>query len=143
MRYLLDNSAGTSSTYTRAIDNGIVTGFANVESVFSLSPQAHASLYANWAIAQYIDGTGVTAAAAYSNPSWNYRDVLPRAMNLTTGYPLKIRALLPTAPVSVVLRGGAASFIRFRVNAGVTAQVTPAPGVTASTKVRYTLVRTF
>jgi hypothetical protein len=143
MRYLLDNSAGTSSSYTRAIDNGVITGFANVQNVFSLSPQMHANLYANWAIAQYVDGTGLTSAAAYSNPSWNYRSVLPNAMNLTTGYPLKIRALLPTAPVSIVLRGGAASFIRFRVNAGVTAQVTPAPGVTASTKVRYSLVRTF
>jgi hypothetical protein len=143
MRYLLDNSAGQSSTYTRAIDNGIVTGFANVQGVFSISPQVHANLYANWAIAQYVDGTGLATAAAYSNPSWNFRSVLPNAMNLTTGYPLKIRALLPTAPVSVLLRGGAASFIRFRVNAGITAQVTPAPGVTASTKVRYTLVRTF
>ena len=143
MRYLLDNSVGQSSTYTRAIDNGTVTGFANVENVFSISPQVHANMYANWAVAQYVDGTGLPTGATFSNPSWDFRSVLPNAMNVTTGYPLKIRALLPTAPVSIVLRGGAASFIRFRVNAGATAQITPGPGVTASTKVRYTLVRTF
>jgi len=46
-------------------------------------------------------------------------------------------------PVSVALRGGAASFIRFRVNAGLTAQVTPANEIAASTLVTYALVRTF
>ena len=142
LRYMLDQSPGTSSTYTRAIDNGTITGFANVENVFSLSASSLAALYQSWAIAQYVDGTGITAAAAYSNPSWNYRSVLPNALGLQT-YPLKVRPITPNVPVNVVLRGGASSYIRFRVNAGVTGQITPANNNPASTAVVYYLVRTF
>lgn len=142
MRYLLDNTTGTQATFSRAIDNGAVTGFANLSNVFSTSLPALASTYQSWAIAQYVDGTGVSSNPAYANPSWNYRSVLPNALSLTS-YPLRIRPLTPAVPVSVALRGGAASFIRFRVNAGLTAQVTPANEIAASTLVTYALVRTF
>jgi len=142
MRYLLDNTTGTQSTFSRAIDNGVVSGFANLSNVFSTSLPALASTYQSWAIAQYVDGTGVSSNPAYANPSWNYRSVLPNALSLTS-YPLRIRPLTPAVPVSVALRGGAASFIRFRVNAGLTAQVTPANEIAASTLVTYALVRTF
>jgi hypothetical protein len=142
MRYLLDNTTGTPATFSRAIDNGVVTGFANLSNVFSTSLPALASTYQSWAIAQYVDGTGVSSNPAYSNPSWNYRSVLPNALGLTS-YPLRIRPLTPAVPVSVALRGGAASFIRFRVNAGLTAQITPANEIAASTLVTYALVRTF
>ena len=143
MRYLLDNTTGPQYTFSRAIDNGVVSGFANLSNAFSTSLPALASTYQSWAIAQYVDGTGLSSIPAYANPSWNYRSVLPNALGLTGGYPLKTRPLLPTAPVSVSLRGGAASFIRFRVNAGLTAQITPANGIAASTLVTYSLVRTF
>jgi hypothetical protein len=143
MRYLLDNTTGTQSTFSRAIDNGVVTGFANVANVFSLSLPALANTYQSWAIAQYVDGTGVTSNPAYSNPSWNFRSVIPNALGLSGGYPLRIRPLLPATPVSVVLRGGAAAYIRLRVNAGITAQIMPANGITASTAVTYVLIRTF
>ena len=142
MRYLLDNTTGPQYTFSRAIDNGVVTGFANLSNVFSTSLPALASTYQSWAIAQYVDGTGVSSNPAYSNPSWNYRSVLPNALSLAS-YPLRIRPLTPAAPVSVALRGGAASFIRFRVNAGLTGQITPANGIAASTLVTYALVRTF
>jgi hypothetical protein len=142
MRYLLDNTTGPQYTFSRAIDNGVVTGFANLSNVFSISLPALASTYQSWAIAQYVDGTGVSSNPAYSNPSWNYRSVLPNALSLAS-YPLRIKPLTPAVPVSVVLRGGAASFIRFRVNAGLTGQITPANGIAASTLVTYALVRTF
>jgi hypothetical protein len=142
MRYLLDNTTGPQYTFSRAIDNGVVTGFANLSNVFSTSLPALAGTYQSWAIAQYVDGTGVSSNPAYSNPSWNYRSVLPNALGLAS-YPLRIRPLTPTVPVSVALRGGAASFIRFRVNAGLTAQVTPANEIAASTLVTFALVRTF
>jgi hypothetical protein len=121
---------------------GVVTGFANLSNVFSTSLPALASTYQSWAIAQYVDGTGVSSKPAYSNPSWNYRSVLPNALSLAS-YPLRIRPLTPAVPVSVALRGGAASFIRFRVNAGLSGQITPANGIAASTLVTYALVRTF
>jgi hypothetical protein len=143
MRYLLDNTTGPQYTFSRAIDNGVVSGFANLSNAFSTSLPALAASYQSWAIAQYVDGTGLSSIPAYANPSWNYRSVLPNALGLTGGYPLKTRPLLPTAPVSVSLRGGAASFIRFRVNAGLTAQITPANGIAGSTLVTYALVRTF
>src|ERR1035437_9604406 len=142
MRYLLDNTTGTQATFSRAIDDGVVSGFANLSNVSSTSLPALASTYQSWAIAQYVDGTGVSSNPAYSNPSWNYRSVLPNALSLTS-YPLRIRPLTPAVPVSVALRGGAASFIRFRVNAGLTAQITPANEIAASTLVTFALVRTF
>ncbi len=142
LRYLLDQSPGTSATYTRAIDNGVVTGFANLENVFALAPSGLTALYQSWAIAQYVDGTGLPAAAAYSNPSWNFRSVLPNALNLQA-YPLKVRQIATGIPASFALRGGAAAYLRFRVSAGLTGQITPANNNPASTAVGYFLVRTF
>jgi hypothetical protein len=89
-----------------------------------------------------VDGTGLSSVPAYSNQSWNFRSVLPPAIPVAT-YPLKVRSLTPAIPVSVSLRGGAVSFIRFRVNAGITGQVMPLSGLVASTAVNYALVRTF
>ncbi|MFI5246081.1 MAG: hypothetical protein ACHQQR_12690, partial [Gemmatimonadales bacterium] len=143
MRYLLDNTTGQQSTYSRAIDNGVVSGFANVASAFSLPLPAVSSTAWSWAIAQYVDGTGLSANPAYSNPSWNFRSVVPNALGLVGGYPLAVRALLPSAPATRALRGGAALYMRFRVNAGVTAQVMPPSGNAASTLVSFALVRTF
>jgi hypothetical protein len=143
MRYLLDQSPGTSATYTRAIDNGVVTGFANLTNVFSSTPAGLATMYQSWAIAQYLDGTGVSTNPVYSNPSWDLRTVLPNALFVAGGFPIKTRRLLTGAPVSVGLRGGATSYMRFRVSSGLTAQVTPINGNTAATNVTYALVRTF
>ncbi len=142
LRYLLDQAPGTQSANTRAIDNGTVSGFANLESVFSLTPAALATTYNYWAIAQYVDGTGISSNPFYSNPSWNFRSVLPNALGLTA-FPLGIRTLTQNTPIALVLRGGAAAYIRFRVNAGLTGQITPSNGIVASTAVRYALIRTF
>jgi hypothetical protein len=143
MRYMLDHTAtGQESMYSRAIDNGVVPGFANVANVFSMSPPALATTYQSWAIAQYVDGTEPLSLAAYSNPSWNFRDVVTKVFDLGT-YPLVTRPLLPGSPVAITLRGGGASYMRFRVNAGVTGQITPTGNITAGTSVTYALVRTF
>lgn len=143
MRYLLDGTTGPQYTFTRAIDNGVVSGFANVSNVFSISLPTLASTYNSWAIAQYIDGTGITSNLAYSNQSWNFRSVLPNALALQGNYPLLTRPLLPTFPANIALRGGGASYMRFRINAGLTAQITPLNNNPASTLVTYALVRTF
>ena len=143
MRYLLDNTTGDQAAFSRAIDNGVVSGFANVSSVFSLPPAALAAAYQSWAIAQYVDGTGLSSNAAYSNPSWNFRDVIAKAFGLGT-FPLKIRPLLCRQHrYRSFCAADRASYIRFRVNAGSTAQITPTNGVVASTNVGYWLVRTF
>ncbi len=143
MRYMLDHTAtGAQYTYSRAIDNGVVPGFANVSNVFSMSLPTLATTYQSWAIAQYVDGTGLTSNTAYSNPSWNFRSVIDGIFNLSE-YQLLTRQLLPATPVSVALRGGGASYMRFRVNSGVTAQIVPTGNVVASTAVTYALVRTF
>ena len=142
MRYILDQSPGVQATYTRAIDNAVVTGFANLENVFSLTPAALASSYQSWAIAQYLDGTGVSSNPIYSNPSWDMRTVIPNALFFST-FPMKTRRLLTGSPVSIGLRGGAATYLRFRVSAGLTAQVTPINGNTAPPNITYALIRTF
>ena len=143
MRYMLDHTAaGAQYTFSRAIDNGLVPGFANVSNVFSMSLPTLATTYQSWAIAQYVDGTGLSSNTAYSNPSWNFRSVIDGIFNLSE-YELATRPLLPATPVSVALRGGGASYMRFRVNSGVTAQIVPTGNVVASTAVTYALVRTF
>ena len=143
MRYMLDHTAaGTQASYSRSIDNGLVSGFANLSNVFSMSLPTLASTYQSWAIAQYVDGTGLTSNAAYSNPSWNFRSAIAGVFNQST-YALFTRPLLPASPVAVSLRGGGASYMRFRVNAGVTGQIVPTGNAVASTAVAYALVRTF
>ncbi len=142
LRYLLDQTPGTQSTFTRAIDNGLVSGFANLENVFALTPTTLANTYTSWSIAQYLDGTGLSSNALYSNPSWNFRSVLTNALGLSA-FPLGLRTLTQNTPIALEMRGGAAAYIRFRVNAGLTGQIAPSNGIVASTLVTYALIRTF
>ncbi len=142
LRYVLDNTTGPQSTFTRALDNGVVVGFANLQNVFSGAFPSIATSYQQWAIAQYVDGTLVNSNPLYSFPSWNYRDVIGNGLNFGT-FPLKTHPLVPATPVTLSLRPGSVAYLRFRVNSGLVGQVVPANNIAVSSAVTFALIRTF
>jgi hypothetical protein len=139
LRYLLDQSSGAPNTYTRAIDNQVGNGIPSLNTVFSgVAPSLAVSLR-QVAVALFTDDAGFAVTAPYTFPSWNYRSVMP---NVPTAFAfsLQTRPLLPGSSQSFTLRGGASSYLRFRVNGNITGSVTPGQGVANS--VDLILVRT-
>ena len=141
LRYVLDNTSGTQSTFTRALVNGNSIGYQNLTDTFSAAIPAWSQIYQQWVVTQYVDGTGVTTNPAYAFQSWNFRDVLAHAVSSSGVFPLPTRQLLPASPLATTLRGGAVTYIRFRVNAGLTAQIAPILALAGS--MTMTIVRTF
>src|SRR5204863_6639015 len=110
LRYSADRRGGDEQTAWSALVNTTLAGQANFNSVFGdIITNAR-----DWAVAQYADDAGLGIASNFTNPSWNFRSVMP-AINGGV-YPLLTRALLGT-PVSVTLNGGAAAYLRFGVAA--------------------------
>lgn len=117
LRYAADRKAGNERDTWFALVNSSQAGQSNFAGVFgSLGP-----IVRDWAIAQYVDDFGVPVAATYTYPSWNFRSLLPAINNGV--FPLVTRTLTST-PLDLSLVGGGAAYVKFRVGAGVTANLT-------------------
>ncbi|MFI5312099.1 MAG: Ig-like domain-containing protein [Gemmatimonadales bacterium] len=141
LRYALDQSPASPSSYTRALDNGVVTGFANLANVFGGVFATPTRAFEQWAVAQYLDDTGVSTDPKYAMPSWNYRDIIGNGLNSGV-FPLKVSAVVPSATNSLTLRGGGAAYLRFRVNPAATGQVAPTGASAPPASVSLFLIRT-
>jgi uncharacterized protein YjdB len=136
LRYSQDRKGGTERSTWYPLVNTTSSGQTNFNAVFgNITTMAH-----DWSIAQLTDDAGLSAAASFTNPSWNFRNVMP-ALN-SGAFPLLTHPLL-SSPVSVSLNGGGAAYVRFRVAANVVANVLPkSSGVAVPANVDLTLVRT-
>ena len=142
LRYLLDQSTGAPSSYTRALDNAIGNGIPNLNAVFAGTAPNLTAAMRQIAVALFTDNAGFTATSQYTFPSWNFRSVM-LGVPSSFSYSLLTRPLLPGANQAFTLRGGASSYLRFRIAAGVAALVGPPPGGAAlTTAVDLILVRT-
>ena len=136
LRYSADRKGGTERSTWYSLVNTTATGQANFNAVFgSITTMAH-----DWSIAQIADDAGLTLNANFTNPSWNFRKVLPAVGG--SGYPLLTHSLV-SAPVNVTLNGGGSSYVRFRVAASTTANVVSSSSTQpVPSSVDLTLVRT-
>ena len=142
LRYLLDQSTGAPSSYTRALDNAIGNGIPNLNAVFASTAPSLTAAMRQIAVALFTDNAGFTATSQYTFPSWNFRSVM-LGVPSSFSYSLLTRPLLPGANQTFTLRGGASSYLRFRIVAGVAALVGPPQGGAAlATAVDLILVRT-
>ena len=136
LRYSADRKGGTEQSTWYSLVNTTATGQANFNAVFgSITTMAH-----DWSIAQIADDGGITVNANYTNPSWNFRKIMPQLNG--SSFPLLTHSLVST-PVNVSLGGGGSAYMRFRVGASTVAKLT----ATSSTQpvpssVDLTLVRT-
>jgi hypothetical protein len=136
LRYSQDRKGSSERVTWYPLVNTTLTGQANFNAVFgSITTMAH-----DWSIAQLTDDAGLGVLANYTNPSWNFRSMLPP---LSGGsFPLLTHALLST-PLTITLNGGGSSYVRFRVAANATAIVAATSSSSAlPSSVDLTLVRT-
>ena len=116
LRYSADRKGGSEQSTWFALVNSTTSGQLNFNNVFG-------DIITNtrdWAVAQFADDA-FPLGANFSNPSWNFRSVLP-AIN-SSRFPLLTHALLG-APVDITLAGGGAAYLRFSVQASIPATIT-------------------
>lgn len=137
LRYAGDRKGGAETSTWRALVNSTFSGLTNFNGVFG----DIAAFTRDWVVAQFADDTSMPMAVNYTNPSWDYRSVLP-ALQQSGLFPLRTQQLL-SAPLSVSLVSGGASYMRFRVAASGLATVAgSSSGGTVPTGVDFMLVRT-
>jgi hypothetical protein len=136
LRYSQDRKGGTERSTWYPLVNSTTTGQTNFNAVFgNITTMAH-----DWSIAQITDDGGFAVGANFTNPSWNFRTLLP-ALNSGT-FPLVTHALVST-PVDVSLAGGGSSYLRFRLAASATTLISAtSSGVAVPGSVDLTVVRT-
>jgi hypothetical protein len=135
LRYSADQRGGSEQTAWFALVNSTTAGQANFNAVFG----DIITMSRDWAVAQFTDDAGLSVAANYTHPSWNFRSLVP-ALNLGVS-PLLTHALT-AAPVNVTLGGGGAAYIRFRVGANASATIGATTSGQPVSAVDFILVRT-
>ena len=137
LRYSGDRKGGQETSTWRALINSSFSGIANFGNVFGNAT----TFTRDWVVAQFTDDVGLPVAVNYTNPSWNYRTVLP-PLQQNGLFPLRTQQLL-SAPVSVSLVSGGASYTRFRVAAsGLATVFGSSAGGAVPAGVEFMLVRT-
>ena len=136
LRYAADKKGGVQQSTWSALVNSTTSGETNFNAVFG----AMIAASRDWAVAQFLDDAGLGAVATYTHPSWNFRSLMP-AIN-GGSYALLTRQLRDL-PVDIVLNGGGASYLRFRVAASVPATIgATSGGQPVPAAVDFLLVRT-
>jgi hypothetical protein len=115
LRYSADRKGGVETNNWKALVNSTTSGQANFNAVFgNIITNAR-----DMAVAQVADDAGLGLAANFTNPSWNFRSVMPL---IFPPYPLLTHSLLST-PVNITLYGGGAAYLRFGVAANTPATI--------------------
>ena len=135
LRYSADRKGGVETNTWKALVNTTASGQANFNAVFgNIITNAR-----DWAVAQFADDAGLGLAANFTNPSWNFRSVLPV---IFPPYPLLTHPLAST-PVTLTLYGGGAAYLRFSVAANTPAIVSGnASGQPVPSAIDFILLRT-
>jgi hypothetical protein len=116
LRYSADRKGGVESNTWKALVNSTTAGQTNFNAVFgNIITNAR-----DMAVAQVADDAGLGLAANFTNPSWNFRSVLPV---IFPPYPLLTHQLTAT-PINLTLFGGGSAYLRFSVGANTPATVT-------------------
>jgi hypothetical protein len=138
LRYSADRKGGDERNTWFALANSSASGQANFNAVFG---DIVASTR-DWAVAQFLDDSGLLVADKYTYPSWDFRSIYPALTN-PSRFLLATSSLVDGAPVTLQLNGGAAAYVRFRVPASVAANVAcTSAGRAVPASVDFILVRT-
>jgi hypothetical protein len=116
LRYSADRKGGLEQNTWTALVNTRLVGQINFNAVFG----DIITMTRDWSVAQFVDDAGFLVSPENTNPSWNYRSVIPLVNGGT--FPLLTHPLL-SAPLDITLSGGGAAYIRFGVAANAPAAI--------------------
>lgn len=141
LRYALDQSPGRPEPYLRALVDATTEGIPNFNTVFAsiggLAGALRGALVANFV------SDAVNVAPIYTYPSWNFRDWLPHFVANSRAYPLTTRSLPDGSNVTIGLKAGGSSIVRFGIGPQLTGAIAIAAGGAAGAgAVDLMLVRT-
>jgi hypothetical protein len=125
LRYSLDESPNSNSSYLHALINTQNTGIVNYNTVFAGTFTNIFTAVQQQVLANFFGGSGIAVDPKYSFPSWNYRDVIGNGLDNLKN-PLATNPLVGTT--SFTLTGGGAGYARFRVAANGAGTITSASG---------------
>ena len=147
LRYAADRTvaagAPSDSAFLYRLVNSTRTGLPNLQQALAGTGGAAVTLadwFRDWSVATYADELVSGANARFTQPSWEFRDVVA-GINSNT-YPLATRALAEGQAQTVTLNAGGAAYLRFTVPAGgqATVSVRSAGGAAPPAAVRASLI---
>ncbi|HEY4219060.1 MAG TPA: Ig-like domain-containing protein [Gemmatimonadaceae bacterium] len=138
LRYAADQKAGSGRSVWFPLVNSRTAGVANFDAVFG----DIAAVTRNWSVAQFTDDSNLPVVVQYTEPSWNFRSIIPPLLTSQT-FPLATSALTSSTPLTLWLVGGGAAYVRFAVGPGrIASVVATASSGGVAPEVEFMLVRT-
>jgi hypothetical protein len=130
LRYAADRKGGSESQLWKSLVDAKISGLANLKSALGADPM---EWIREWTVAIYADDAVPGVQAKFTQPSWNFRSIMPAFKSNNGRFPLKTRELANGVASSVTVRGGGAAYLRFGVAPATHAEVRVDPGAAACT----------
>lgn len=140
LRYAADQRGTADGDVWMRLVNSPVSGFENLFDVFG---PTFPDLLDHWSVSLYTDDATPGVAAAFTQPSWNFRSAFPVLPTGARSYPLASAVLADGVSSRVSLRGGGSAFFHFSVASGKEAAiVVTSDGRVPPPWLRATIIRT-
>ncbi len=110
LRYSADRTNGNEKAFWSSLVNSQLTGQANLQN--AIGGVSVLDWYRDFALAMYADDIGITVAAPYKTPSWNFRSVYAGL----GAFPLLARPLTNDVPLTLSIVNSGSSYLRFAVS---------------------------
>lgn len=135
LRYAADRSG--SSTFFYDLVNSTTAGVDNLRNVIGSDPLAWMR---DWAVSVYTDDAVAGIDPRYTQPSWNFRSVLP-ALTADSTFPLNVHALSAGNTLSLDLLPGGTAFSSFSLDPGHRGVIDLSTGAASQKSLRGSLIR--
>ncbi|HEX2207814.1 MAG TPA: Ig-like domain-containing protein [Longimicrobium sp.] len=114
LRYAVDRKGGSESELLRALVDGSVTGFANLQRALGSDPRPWVR---DWTVSNFTDDVVPGVDARFTQPSWNFR-------SFYSTFPLRTRRMAGPGTVETFIKSGSGAFVRFGVLPATVASIT-------------------
>lgn len=139
LRYLADRRGGNQNALWKSLVDSKTTGLTNLRAALGADPLQQVG---DWAVATAVDDLTSGLAAAYTQPSWNFRSVYTALESTRGAYPLSTIQLGASDLFTSIVSGGSA-YVPMTVATAGTGEVRILSGGAAPTSnVRIVAVRT-
>jgi hypothetical protein len=140
LRYAADRRGGPDRDLWHGLVNSTTSGIENLRNVLTPNP---IDWMQDWTVSVYTDDAGLPVEGRFTQPSWNFRSIMPAYTRTNNQYPLRTIALTTSSAVNLNLFGGGAAYLRFGIAPSGRAGIrTTSGGTTPPQNLRISIVRT-